>query len=394
MRVAQARRSRAQPSSRCSKLSRTSNACNGAIVSASNSGHDRSACSRTPTARPSVGRTSSGSVSDSELDEEDAVHERALEAIARSRAPGASCRCRSARRASRATAAKRCRRCRTASISAFPAHRQCRRSAEPAASRAADGRRVELQGRIASVNAPLELAQLVRRLEPELVDEVLPPFPVDVERLRLPIVSIEREHQQPPRRPRGADARPPHAAARRAPPRRVQARATRRPTARSPAAAARRDGPPRGARPARRRGRRAPVRARARARPRRGPRRARGCRPAKPWQPRASSRSNTSRSSSPGSTTSAYPACVRVKRPGGRRRADLRYVQAGGRSAPTPARPHPRSPRSARRPRRAFRGGAEALRRAPGAGRAVSRTSTPSSTTRNGPSTPNSIPTP
>src|SRR5581483_1593715 len=47
------------------------------------------------------------------------------------------------------------------------------------------------------MDAPLELAQLVGRLEPELLDELPPAFPVDGERLGLTVVAVEREHQQP-----------------------------------------------------------------------------------------------------------------------------------------------------------------------------------------------------
>lgn len=48
------------------------------------------------------------------------------------------------------------------------------------------------------MDAPLELAQLVGRFKPELVDEAPAPVSIDGERLGLPTVAVEREHQQPP----------------------------------------------------------------------------------------------------------------------------------------------------------------------------------------------------
>jgi len=45
---------------------------------------------------------------------------------------------------------------------------------------------------------PLELPQLVARLESEIVDEQLPALPVDGQRICLPPRSIEREHELGP----------------------------------------------------------------------------------------------------------------------------------------------------------------------------------------------------
>ena len=80
-------------------------------------------------------------------------------------------------------------------------------------------RRADLRGggerRILPQHLPLELLQLRRRVEPELVGEREPRGPVDLERLGLPAAAVERDHQLAAQTARGAGARRPGSRARR-----------------------------------------------------------------------------------------------------------------------------------------------------------------------------------